>query len=146
MLPLPQGSRVPLSSTRSRRLKNLLRFSFFIFLGGGIISCGNRTVEKEVASAYDRLVAAVQAENKEAVFTIVPHLKEDPSGKAFQGLQALVLSAKKYTVHRIDARTAEVILDSTPKKSIPFQRDASGSWVVPEKIVRTQFIDFLPAR
>jgi len=62
------------------------------------------------------LVAAVQAEDKEAVFTIVPHLKEDPSGKAFQGLQALVLSAKKYTVHRIDARTAEVILDTTPKK------------------------------
>jgi len=99
-----------------------------------------------VTIAYDRLVAAIQAENKEAVYAIVPHLQDDTSGKAFQGLQALVLSSSRYSVRMIDARTAEVILDTTPKKSIPFQRDASGSWVVPEKIVRTRFIDFLPAK
>lgn len=63
-----------------------------------------------------------------------------------QRLKELVLSAPGFTIRMMDDRTAEVVLNETPKKSIPFQRDASGKWIVPEKIVRTQFIDFLPAR
>ncbi|MCX7787975.1 MAG: hypothetical protein N2442_09795 [Spirochaetes bacterium] len=41
----------------------------------------------------------------------------------------------------LETNNREVILTIAP-----YQRDASGVWMIPEKIVPTQFIDFLPAK
>ncbi|GAB4375878.1 MAG: hypothetical protein Kow009_11130 [Spirochaetales bacterium] len=128
---------------KSRQLPSLLFLS--LLLCSILLACSRDREEKEVAETYERLVSALEAGNEESVYAVAPHLKQDPSGTAMERLKELVLSSPEFTIHMIDNRTAEVVLDTNPEKSIPFQRDASGKWIVPEKIVRTQVIDFLPA-
>jgi hypothetical protein len=109
-------------------------------------SCFSASKTEEVKASYERFAAAVLARNADAVARAAPFLAEKVSEKALEALRNTLRTNPSVRIRVLNDSNAEAVLSDQNRTVIPFRKNEAGEWLVSEQIIRTQFIEFIPAR
>ena len=140
--------RVQWSNTQNRVTPSVSLFSrgLFVLLIMFILSCGSQGGATEVEQAYNRFSIALLSNQPEVLDQMAPFLRDKKNEHALERLRQILEGRPSFKVRMLDERNAEVILSDPSSFVIPFTKNPAGEWMVADRIVRTRYIEFIPAK